>query len=222
MATSSPPSLDPLTSAIISADEALSRLEAGDVVSFRLNGRLVLSCDPYNDEAVARVNALKQRQPGRPLALIVSSTQMATSAQISSPLMHLLGPFHPYLTVSIPSPPGVSRFAHNGLGMVGVGRVSEGLIGKILCAFGRPLLVSSANPTGAPSPRTLSEMRAYGFDVPTLAPMPEEPSLTEPIEAPSVTVVTLADSRLRLLSQGSVSEEALTREWERLRALGVV
>jgi L-threonylcarbamoyladenylate synthase len=206
----------------ISIAEALERLKAGELVAFRLNGRLVLSCDPYNDAAVQRVNELKRRQPGRPLALIVDSMRMATSAQISSPLMHLLGRFHPYLTVSIPSPPGVSRFAHHGVGMVGVGLVGEGLVGALLEAFGKPLLVSSANPTGEPSPRTLTEMRAYGFDVPTLAPPSEEPSLTEPIEAPSVTVVTLAHSRLRLLSEGSVSEEALNDEWERLRALAVV
>jgi L-threonylcarbamoyladenylate synthase len=210
------------TPSLLSRDEALTLLQAGALVAFRLNGRLVLSCDPYNDDAVQRVNALKRRQPGRPLALVLPSLQAAVAAQISSPLLHLLPRFRPYLTVSIPSPPGVSRFAHHGLGMVGVGLVDEGPEAALLGAFGRPLLVSSANPTGEPSPRTLSEMRSYGFDVPVLAPPAGAPGLDEPVEAPSVTVVTLADSRLRVLSAGSASEGALNDEWGRLRALGVV
>lgn len=210
------------TPSLLSHDEALALLRAGELVAFRLNGRLVLSCDPYHDEAVQQVNALKRRQPGRPLALILPSLQAALSAQISSPLLNLLPTFSPYLTVSIPSPPGVSRFAHHGMGMVGVGLVGVGPVAELLSAFGRPLLVSSANPTGAPSPRTLREMRSYGFEVPALAPPAGAPNLDELVETPSVTVVTLANSRLRVLSAGSVLEGALNDEWERLRALGVV
>jgi L-threonylcarbamoyladenylate synthase len=206
----------------LSHTDALALLHEGAVVMFRLNGRIVLSCNPYNDEAVQRVNALKRRQPGRPLALILPSLDAAAAAQISSPLLQLLPRFRPYLTVSIPSPPGVSRFAHHGLGMVGVGLVDEGPAAALLLSFGRPLLVSSANPTGEPSPRTLSDVRAYGFELPALAPSPGEPPLTVAVEAPSVTVVTLADSRLRVLSAGSVAEEALNEEWARLRATGAV
>ena len=41
--------------------------------------------------------------------------------------------------VSIPSPPGVSRFAHHGLGMVGVGLVNEGPEAALLSIDVHPL-----------------------------------------------------------------------------------
>ena len=210
---------EPLTTSL-SFEQALDELRRPQgVICFQLNGRYVLSCDPSNDHAVQRINTLKQRQPGRPLAMIFAHLDAALRSSIHSPLFHLLPTFAPLLTVSVASPPGVSRFAHQGIGMIGVGLADQGVARGLLEAWGGPLLVSSANPTGQPSPRSYEQVRAYGFDVPLL--QSPHANMSE-VDVPHVTVVSLKSSKVHVLSQGVVTQEQLDEEWARLRAHGVV
>lgn len=201
--------------------EALSVLRAPDgVICFKLNGRYVLSCNPYHNEAVQRINQLKGRQLGRPLVMIFEDLKSIERAEIHSPLLHLLPRFAPLITLSIPAPVGISRAAHQGTGMLGVGLVDQGVGRALLSEWGAPLLVSSANPTGEPSPRTFNELTRYGFALPFLGGAQGE----EPEEGPlaKVTVVTLASSQVKVLSEGRISEQELSEEWERLIKVGLI
>lgn len=201
--------------------EALHHLHAPDgVICFKLNGRYVFSCNPYHDKAVQRINRLKGRQLGRPLVMLFEDLKSIEKAEIHSPLLHLLPRFAPLITLSIPAPIGISRAAHQGTGMLGLGLVDQGVGQALLAEWGGPLLVSSANPTGQPSPRTLSDLQNYGFDIPLLKNTLDE---DYPIkDLAKVTVVTLALSKIKVLSAGDITEAELTEEWTRLLSIGLI
>jgi len=204
-----------------SISEALHELRSPQgVICFKLNGRYVLSCDPYQDEAVQRINELKGRKAGRPLVMIFKDREAIDRAEVHSPLLHLLPTFAPLLTVSIPAPVGISRSAHQGIGMLGIGLVDRGVGEALLSEWGGPLLVSSANPTGQPSPRSAAQLRAYGFELPIIGQI--EPDERADERPPQVTVVTLASSKVKVLSPGLITERELNEEWERLIASGLI
>jgi|GEM_PF-2178086 len=210
-----------LHSSSITISEALEQLRTPDgVICFKLNGRYVLSCNPYHQEAVQRINQLKGRQLGRPLVMVFEDLKSIERAEIHSPLLHLLPRFAPLVTLSIPAPVGISRAAHQGTGMLGVGLVDQGAGRALLSEWGGPLLVSSANPTGAPSPRTLSDLAGYGFNLPLLSGPEGEAQRDESLA--KVTVVTLASSQVKVLSEGQVTERELRDEWSRLVNLGLI
>lgn len=208
----------PLPITPLSLPQALELLkQPGGVVCFQLNGRYVLSCDPEQDEAVQRINQLKGRKPGRPLAMIFADLEHALKSPIHSPLLHLLPTFAPLITVSVASPPGVSRFAHQGVGMIGIGLSDNGVARELLKAWGAPLLVSSANPTGEPSPLSYEQVRTYGFDVPLFGDNAQ--GCEEP---PRVTVVGLSHYEPKALSEGCVTQAQLNAEWARLKSDEVI
>ena len=205
---------------MLSISEAIQQLHAPDgVICFKLNGRYVLSCDPYQEEAVKRINELKGRREGRPLVMIFEDLAAVRKAEIHSPLLHILPRFAPLITVSIPAPAGISSDAHKGIGMLGIGLVDHGVGKALLSEWGGPLLVSSANLAGEPSPRTKSDVLAYGFQVPIVWSSGEVHDLDDP--PPRMTVVTLTASKLKVLSAGQITQEELDVEWARLKVVGL-
>jgi tRNA A37 threonylcarbamoyladenosine synthetase subunit TsaC/SUA5/YrdC len=104
--------------------------------------------------------------------------------------------------------------------MIGVGLSDQGVARELLLAWGGPLLVSSANPTGEPSPLSYEQVRSYGFDVPLFGDTQEAQQTQE--EPPRVTVVGLSHYEPKALSEGCVTQAQLSAEWARLKANEVI
>jgi len=139
--------------------DAATALHAGGVVAYPTEAVWGLGCDPFDEAAVLRLLAVKQRPVDKGLILIAASvaqldgladwdalpSERRDAVRASWPGPH---------TWIIPATARVPRWitgAHEGVAM----RVSAHPVVIALCeAFGGVLVSTSANPAGAPPPRT--------------------------------------------------------------------
>ncbi len=149
-----PPSLSIAAAAIA--------LRQGAVVACPTEAVWGLGCDPLDQAAVLRLLALKQRAVDKGLILVAASAaqfdgfadwnalpaERAVAVRASWP-----GP-HTWIVPATPRVPHWITGVHDGVAL----RVSAHPTVVALCeAFGGPLVSTSANPAGAPAPRTLDE-----------------------------------------------------------------
>ncbi|MBK6962044.1 MAG: L-threonylcarbamoyladenylate synthase [Gammaproteobacteria bacterium] len=143
---------------------AATLLRAGGVVAYPTEAVWGLGCDPGNPAALARVLALKGRDPGKGLILIAA--ELAMLRPFLRGLDHRLiarmaatwpGP----VTWLIPDNGVALPAVTGGRGTLAV-RVSAHPVAAALShAFGGPIVSTSANPQGLPPATRLPEVKAY-------------------------------------------------------------
>ncbi|HTW89323.1 MAG TPA: L-threonylcarbamoyladenylate synthase [Candidatus Binataceae bacterium] len=186
---------------------ALHALRAGEVIVYPTETFYGLGVDFSVRGALERLFLVKAREPGKPIALIAATAEMAFSVARAVPpaARRLAEKFWPGpLTLVLPAVPGLPDALVGPDGGVGV-RVSSHRIARALAAaMGRPLTATSANLAGAPPARTISEARAALEN--RVAVYLDGGTMSA--AAPS-TVVTFEGSRTRLLRAGAIAEAAL-------------
>lgn len=143
----------------LSPADAARTLHAGGVIAYPTEAVWGLGCDPFDEAAVRRLLALKQREVEKGLILIAADLQQfdglldwdalptdrAEAVYASWPGPH---------TWIVPATSRVPRWItgmHDGV----AARVSAHPDVVALCeAFAGPLVSTSANPAGSPPPRT--------------------------------------------------------------------
>ncbi|WP_445158484.1 L-threonylcarbamoyladenylate synthase [Halomonas sp. E14] len=145
-----------------SLDAAVAALRAGGVIAYPTEGVWGLGCDPDNDEAVARLLRLKERDPAKGLILVA-----ATIEQFAPWLEGLPPELHAPLVASWPGPNtwlvpdngrthALVRGAHDCVAL----RVSAHAGVAALCqAYGGPVVSTSANKASEPSAMSAAEVR---------------------------------------------------------------
>jgi len=144
--------LDPARPDPASLARVARRLETGALVAFPTETVYGLGCLPEHEQSVARIYALKERPADRPLAFYLAGTRdlLARPTRPSPEAACLIERFLPGpLTVLLEDKTGATagfRISPN--------RVLTALI----AAVGRPLVGTSANLSGAPSPTTAGQV----------------------------------------------------------------
>ena len=148
---------------------AVSALRKGGVIACPTEAVWGLSCDPDNDEALAHLMRMKERDPAKGVILVAASI-----AQFQPWLNQLPLELHAPLAASWPGPNtwlvpdngrshGLVRGAHQSVAL----RVTDHPLMKALCeAFGGPLVSTSANRAGDPPAMSAEEVATiFGDDV---------------------------------------------------------
>ncbi|MGH6977933.1 MAG: Sua5/YciO/YrdC/YwlC family protein, partial [Brevundimonas sp.] len=149
----------------LSPAEAAIALHAGGVIAYPTEAVWGLGCDPFDEAAVLRLLAIKQRPVDKGLILIAASvTQLdgladwdaLPDARRDDVLASWPGP-HTWIMPATARVPRWITGVHDGVAM----RVSAHPVVIALCdAFGGVLVSTSANPAAAPPPRTLATIDA--------------------------------------------------------------
>ena len=142
---------------------AIAALHRGGVIAYPTEAVWGLGCDPFDESAVTRLLAIKQRPVEKGLILIAGALDQFDDlldwhalppARRDDVFASWPGPN----TWVVPATTRVPRWitgAHDGVAV----RVSAHPTVVALCtAFGGPLVSTSANPAGAEPPRTLSAL----------------------------------------------------------------
>ncbi|MGH8031862.1 MAG: L-threonylcarbamoyladenylate synthase [Luteimonas sp.] len=142
---------------------AASALRAGGVIAYPTEAVWGLGCDPFDETAVRRLLAIKQRSIDKGLILIAASGRQLDGLidRDAIPPMHRdamraswPGP-HTWIVPATARVPRWITGAHDGVAV----RVSAHPVVIALCeAFGGAIVSTSANRTGAPPPRTITEV----------------------------------------------------------------
>ena len=158
-----------------------------------------IGCDATNPDAVERIYAIKQRDHSKSM-LILANEQMLSPHTPSEALQLLLHSSRP-TTVILPATMLAIPIAHNlpaADGTVGVRIPQFDFCQQLLHHLGCPLVSTSANLSGHPSPATYADID------PILKQridccLPDHPSFHHPATAPSRIVRLLPDGTLTTL-----------------------
>jgi L-threonylcarbamoyladenylate synthase len=124
-----------------------------------------LAVNPFQEEALARLFALKARGPDKPVLLLVDGPEMLAQMvrEVPAVAARLMARFWPGpLTIIFPSLPRLSRRLTGGTGTIGVRQPRQQLTCRLIAALGFPITGTSANLSGRP-PLTRAEDVAREF-----------------------------------------------------------
>lgn len=153
-------------------DNAIQALCAGEVIAYPTEAVFGLGCDPDNHSALLQLLALKQRAASKGVILIASefSQLQPYLARVDDKLLQRAlatwpGPY----TWLIPCATHVDPLLigeHNTIAV----RVTAHPIASALCrAFGKPIVSTSANLSGHPPARSVSDVQAqFGNRIATI------------------------------------------------------
>lgn len=182
-----------------------SVIEQGGLVALPTETYYALGVNPFDAEAVERLLAVKGRQDGKPiLVLIGERTQLSSLVQAVSPVAtFLMDRFWPGpLTILFPALHALPAPLTGNTGRVGVRLTSCASVGPLLRAVG-PLTGTSANRAGCPPARTAREIQdALGQDIDLIVDGGLTPG------GPPSTIVD-AQSSVRLIREGAVTRQML-------------
>ncbi|MDX1444026.1 MAG: Sua5/YciO/YrdC/YwlC family protein [Gammaproteobacteria bacterium] len=145
--------LDPAAAARIILD--------GGVVAAPTEAVYGLSCDPWNEAAVERLVALKQRAMGKGLILVAGGLYQFTSLvqhldrdQQDTLASRWPGPY----TWLVPTPPGLPEWITGGQATLALRVTAHPVMAELCRQAGKPLTSTSANLSGQPPAITPAEV----------------------------------------------------------------
>jgi len=135
----------------------------GEIVAFPTETYYGLAVDALDEAALARLFHLKGRNAEQTTALLVADLEMLAGLCAEVPERaraladrHWPGP----LSLALPARPGLPA-AIVGDGYVAARVSPHPVAAALVAAVGRPITCTSANPAGAPPPRTAAEVAAF-------------------------------------------------------------
>ncbi|MFZ5764758.1 MAG: L-threonylcarbamoyladenylate synthase [Thermodesulfobacteriota bacterium] len=149
-------------------DEAVDWIRRGGVVAFPTETYYGLAVNPFDEAAVARLFALKQRPSSKPILLLVEEAgQLGLLTDCIPPLYAPLMAFWPGpLTLVFPARSALSPLVTGNTGTVAA-RISSHPSARLLVRrVGHPITATSANISGQPATVSAAEVvAAFGPSV---------------------------------------------------------
>ncbi len=149
--------------------EVRAVIMAGGVAAIPTETFYALAAHPFREDALARLFALKERPPEKPVLLLVSSPEMVleVAAAIPEAARRLMDHFWPGpLTIIFPARPRLSPWLTGDTGTIGVRLPAQELTRRLVAATGLPVTGTSANRTGkAPLTLAVEVEREFGAEL---------------------------------------------------------
>lgn len=140
--------------------EALKVLQSGGIILYPTDTIWGLGCDATNPEAVARIFKLKQRADEKAMLVLLDSPAklQAYVDEVPDMAWELIDMTTKPLTIIYPEAKNLATNLISADKTIGI-RITEELFSKTLCErFRKPVVSTSANISGAPSPGNFSEI----------------------------------------------------------------
>ncbi len=185
--------------------QAVTALREGKVILYPTDSVWGIGCDATNAEAVARVFEIKRREDSKSLVLLAADLDMVARyiEEIPEIAVQLVEVNDKPMTIVYPG--AITGESRRGLapatvasdGSVGIRIPLDGFCLDLAKRFGRPLVSTSANISGAPTPKNFSEIspaikEAVDYVV--------DPSVaTEATGAPSSIIKVGLDSTIQII-----------------------
>jgi L-threonylcarbamoyladenylate synthase len=188
--------------------EAARVIRAGGLVAFPTETVYGLGADGLSETAVRRIFAAKGRPESKGLILHLSDPEQAREVAMVSPAAErLMARFFPGpLTLVLPALSVVPTVTTGGGGTVALRMPDHAVARALIAAAGRPIAAPSANRSGAPAPRTATEV-LVGLNGRFDLLLDAGPT---PLGTPS-TVLDLTQDPPRILREGAVTAEEIGR-----------
>lgn len=147
---------DKLKEEIRKTDEVLKK---GGVILYPTDTVWGLGCDATNEEAVKRIYEIKHRADNKSmLVLLDDAGKIASYADVPDIALDLIEATDKPMTIIYP---GAKRLAPNLIGQdntIGIRITNEEFSKSLIFRFRKPIVSTSANVSGEPSPRFFNEI----------------------------------------------------------------
>ena len=135
-------------------DEARAVLGRHGIMAVPTETFFGLAVNPFQEEALSRLFALKGRAPEKPVLVMVAGPEMLDQVvhEVPEAARRLMEKFWPGpLTIIFPSRPRLPRRLTGGTGTIGVRQPRQSLTCRLITALGHPITGTSANRAGGRS-----------------------------------------------------------------------
>lgn len=152
----------PKNSAALDAEVAAAAevLRGGGLILYPTDTVWGIGCDATNAAAVAKIYALKRSENKKSMLVLCHSAEQIVRYVNRAPgiAFEVLEMAASPLTLILPGAAGVAANLIPDEGTLGVRVPDHAFCQRLLHAFGRPIVSTSANLSGEPTPRTLPEV----------------------------------------------------------------
>ena len=141
-------------------NNALEVLKKGGVILYPTDTVWGLGCDALNEEAVAKINAIKGRTSDKSFILLLHTVNQLQSyvAEIPDVAYELIEYAENPLTIVFSEAKNVAKNVINADGSVGIRVVKHAFCEELIQRFRRPITSTSANRSGEPTPHFFDEI----------------------------------------------------------------
>ena len=141
-------------------EQCLTVLQNGGIILYPTDTVWGIGCDATNENAVAKIYALKNRIESKSMIILLaeeSEILKYTSPQTNQIFDYLKG-IHKPVTVIYPNAKNLAKNIVNTDGTVGILIAKDDFCKELINSFGKPIVSSSANVSGYPTPGLFSDI----------------------------------------------------------------
>ncbi|MFN3921029.1 MAG: L-threonylcarbamoyladenylate synthase [Caldimicrobium sp.] len=167
-----------------------------------------LACNPFSEKALEKLFSLKGREFNKPILVLLGHLNdlSLVVARVPSLALKLIKAFWPGpLTLVLPAKKGLPKLLTANLDTIGVRLSSCEITRKVAQAFGKPITGTSANVSGEPPCKTVSEISKKFPEIDFILDGGPVKS-----EKPS-TVIEILDKEIKLIREGVISFEEIKK-----------
>lgn len=135
-------------------EKCLTVLENGGIILYPTDTVWGIGCDATNEKAVAKIYALKNRIESKSMIILVAeeSDILQYTTPKNNQVFDYLKGIHKPVTVIYPNAKNLAKNIINSDGTVGIRIAKDDFCKDLIRAFGKPIVSTSANISGYPSP----------------------------------------------------------------------
>ena len=135
-------------------------LREGGIILYPTDTVWGIGCDATNVEAINRVNRIKNRQHGQPLLVLVDSVEMLRKyvTEIPDFVLEKLKTFQNPTTIIYPNAKNLPEILLGDNQSIGIRIVKSAFIKVILKKLEFPIVSTSANVSGQPTPKQFDDI----------------------------------------------------------------
>ncbi len=135
-------------------DQSVEFLKKGCIILYPTDTIWGLGCDATNGKAIEKIYAIKKRNEGKSLIILVDGEEMLTHYVQSVPaIVHdLVEQYDRPLTIIYPEARNLPKNLVAPDGSIAIRIVRHAFCSRLISQFGKPITSTSANVSGLPSP----------------------------------------------------------------------
>jgi L-threonylcarbamoyladenylate synthase len=140
--------------------KAVNTLKGGKIILYPTDTIWGLGCDATHAEAISRIYALKEREDSKSMIILVSDIAMLNRyvPEVPPPAWDIIELSEKPVTIIYEKVQGISPRAISENGSCAIRVCKDEFCARIIHNFGKPVISTSANKSGSPSPGNFSEI----------------------------------------------------------------
>ena len=141
-------------------EKSLEALNRGGVILYPTDTVWGIGCDATNRAAVERIYAIKRRSEAQALLTLVSDTDMLAvyAGEVPNVALRLMEEATKPLSIVYPNAKNLAENLIAADGSTGIRIVGDPFCRRLIKEFGKPIVSTSANISGAPAPAIFDEI----------------------------------------------------------------